>query len=212
MLRALERAIWLPALLPGLPPAPHCYYYYDYCYCYCYYYYYDYYYYYYDYDYTTTTTTSTTSTRKPRQKVGFFGKNCQLARVQALSEPEPAAAGAAAACVQSVGWRASDSGTKSTETQTRRFWAAVAWRPNDRQHQPATTQRRQTETHTSRENMQRQAPHTGSPCSNGRLRLMQSKKPKNRHKLRGPLHLPQVACRHGKQVFKIEAAGKGLPL
>ena len=83
------------------------------------------------------------------RRLVFFGKNCQLGRVQALSEPEPAAAGAAAACVQSVGWRAS--GTKSTETRTRHFWAAVAWRPNDPQHQPATTQRRQTETHTSPE-------------------------------------------------------------
>ena len=81
-------------------------------------------------------------------------------------------------------------------------------RRNDRQDQPATTQRRQTETHTSRENMHRQALHTGSPFSKGRLRLMQSKKPKSTHKLRGPLHLPQVACRHGKQFFKIENSAR----
>ena len=60
--------------------------------------------------------------------------------------------------------------------------------------------------------MHRQAPHTGSPFSRGRLRLMQSKKPKSTHththKLRGPLHLPQVACRHGKQFFKIEDAAR----
>ena len=35
---------------------------------------------------------------------------------------------------------------------------------------------------------------------------MQSKKQKSTHKLQGPLHLPQVACRHGKQFFKIEDA------